>query len=177
MDIMIDIETLSKRNNALICQVGIVGFDRLANEFLTTIESKCFSLHWKEQIMVGRHICPETIKWWAEQSIDTPYGNFSTLDLFGYLHKLFKDNTVEYIWFRGPDFDKVKLESLAEDFGCCIPWTYKQIRDCRTLDTFIRRERTQEEKDGAHDALRDAIAQAKDVHYVFKHVAVDGLHS
>ena len=170
MDIMIDIETLSKRNNAVIVSVGAVLFNP-RNGGLG--ESIYIALDWHQQIMQRRHISKKTLKWWDEQKEDAPQGSGKVGMLFGKLATLFEvSSEVIYVWFRGPDFDKVKLEHLARQFGHKVPWTYKQVRDSRTLDIFgVKRERSEP----THNALDDAKEQALDVIYILDRVRDVGL--
>ena len=163
MDAMVDIETLSTANNAVVLSIGAVKFT-----FKELIPSQEFyaELGQREQITKGRHIDPETIKWWGHQAIDPPEGDADPKGVLMFLANFTKD--CENVWFRGPHFDHVILQSLADDFKTPLGWKYYQVRDCRTLDLFHRRERSKSEV--KHHALSDAKEQAKDVIYVMERI-------
>ncbi|MCM8532482.1 MAG: 3'-5' exoribonuclease [Lentisphaeraceae bacterium] len=166
---MIDIETLSIENNAVIASIGVVLFDPF-NESPRFNKSQYHELSWSSQILEKRHIDPETIDWWNKQPLDIPIGKDDPEDVIDMLNDFVED--AEFIWFRGPQFDEVKLQSLAKDFDRSLNWKYSKVRDCRTLDIFGKRELTEETK--AHHALHDAIAQARDVCFIYHNFLTKG---
>ena len=158
--VMIDIETLSIENNAVIVSIGACSFNMYD---IDSPEKDTFyrELEWADQITKGRDIQKSTINWWNSLPISIPKGKefpeYSMIDLLTWC-KLVKP--VNY-WFRGPQFDCVKLESLAKDYGCEVPWKFWEVKDSRTLDLF---EHPRLDKPTVlHKADDDAIQQAKDV--------------
>ena len=128
---------------------------------MTPNGSEYWELDWHDQIMDGRTIEKVTVDWWRENELTVPRGKKCPLEFFHELCEFCKINEIERYWFRGPQFDCVKLESLASDWGTKVPWKYNQVRDCRTLDDFC--ERREQKKEVSHHALEDATEQALDV--------------
>lgn len=162
-DVMLDIETLGRKSNAVVLSVGAIFFDkeRLGGEFYRVLDTPT-------QVEVGRTTNAETIDWWSKQEkaaqdavfAVTPTDTRQALEEF-----------IEWIarqpvnmWGNGADFDCVIFGSLFEDFGLKKPWGYGDNRCFRTLKNLCipfgshelpHRHGTQ------HNALDDAVYQAR----------------
>lgn len=160
-DCMIDIETVGTSHNAAILSMAAVRFDSLSrSDKLETLEllidlDSCFQ--------VGLVYDEGTLSWWKRQSTEVQFKAFeqqprvSIHDALDDLSKFVSGSS--RFWCQGMNFDPVILESAYIATNKFLPWKYWQWRDSRTLMTLIS---DLPKKDGsAHDALYDAVWQAK----------------
>jgi hypothetical protein len=73
-DVMVDIETLSTRLNAVVLSIGAVAFDPYSDQIG---HSFSIQLDPQEQMEKGRHVDINTIKWWMGQSEEAKKESFS----------------------------------------------------------------------------------------------------
>ena len=73
----------------------------------------------------------------------------------------------EQIYGHGANFDPVLLEAVYEAVGLDAPWKFWNVRCCRTILSMANR-RPQRGGGTHHNALDDAIAQAKAVAAAFR---------
>ncbi len=167
--VMIDIETLGLKSNSIILSIGAVFFDietgELGREFYKNIDPE----------QHGRGVDVSTIMWWMEQSdrarndlvSGRKYDLQKVLDDFGLF---FCDEDRVYpeeiqVWANGATFDPVLL---GDAYKHNPPWRFYNVLDQRTMK-FLDRGRTERiEPKTAHNALCDAIAQAKYVSKVWQ---------
>lgn len=176
-DCMVDIETVGTAHNSAILSIAAVRFDSLSRsnrietlELLIDVDS-CFQagLSWDEG----------TMKWWSKQSPEAQFKAFDQqprLDLSSALDQLtqFISNSSR-LWCQGMNFDPVILESAYIATGKFLPWKYWQWRDSRTLMSMLQ---DLPKKDGtAHDALYDAVWQAKIVQECIKRLGIEEYNS
>ena len=70
-DVMIDLETLSTRPNAIILTIGAVRFDRNGPQKpLEELDTFYRRIQMQTCIEVGLHHCKETTKWWLSQDTE-----------------------------------------------------------------------------------------------------------
>lgn len=160
-DVMIDIETLSTSPNAYVLSIGAVAFNRDGENIDAGIH---LSLAPNEQ---RRAVTFSTVKWWTQQSkaaIDAAFAGQTPTKLALRQLRAYIDQKCEgrpRVWANSPSFDLTILRSLCEDFAEECPWGYRQERDFRTVmdgrDWTLAVPRSGE----AHNALDDAITQAK----------------
>lgn len=181
MHLMIDLETLSTKPNAVVTQIGLAVF----NQAEGVIRQGQFNIQIDCQKNCGRDISSSTLLWWFQQSDgaraafvagDNGAGHAGHVvhEIVGWLHDLEFDG----IWGHGSTFDVTILESLFSDFGVECPWPFWIHRDTRTL--FAECERlglsvNRPKPKIAHRAEDDAIAQAEWV--INAWTALDGLRS
>lgn len=136
---------------------------------------------------------PGTVQWWSEQS-DEAQGAFTGavdlrdgLGIFAeWLYGLTGDTYTLHskppsdlrLWSHGPAFDPPILAAAYDAVQLPIPWNYRAPRDTRTAfdlagidddgDGSYRTWLTQFNTGTAHNALDDAIAQAKAVCEAYK---------
>lgn len=141
-NIMLDIETLGKRNTPVVLAIGAVQFDIETGEIGETFE-----------VIIDQETCLEygfttdadTIDWWSKQSPearrildeDTPKEDIGTaLKLFAdFYNKCVEsvDKDYCYVWGNGVTFDNVIMEMAYHRMGIKKPWPYFADCDCRTL--------------------------------------------
>ena len=155
---MIDLETLSLRPSAYILTIAARLFDPTTGE-----GGESLVVHVASD-QPGRHIDPETVRWWMTQeaaarseawSNDAAYINYALLSLYDFL----KD--VRRVWCKGPSFDAVILEHAYRAQHLQCPWLFHQVRDVRTVVDLagVKVERT----NTAHVALADVDYQIEQV--------------
>ena len=159
-DIMVDIETLGTCNDAVITQIGACYFDRytgdIGNEFAINVEiGSCLGK--------GLKVTSGSIKFWLERKenctfLKNPIPLGSALGKFG----TFIDKKA-FLWSHAT-FDMVILAAGYEAVGQGLPYSYRNVRDIRTLTDLARipykKEEGEEKKDAkSHDALEDCRYQ------------------
>lgn len=174
MDLMLDIETLSTRPNAVILSFGAVKFDPFSNN-IDAENGVDVRLDVDEQTVMGRHVQEETINWWATQPKEVQEAalgeaNRLTVEEFT---KLFNRLLVgvDKIWCQGPAFDMVIIEDLYRQVGKPTPWQFWQVRDSRTLFGVFGDPRDKNRKE-AHNALIDCVYQAIGVQEIYRQQGV-----
>lgn len=180
MDIMIDLETLSVEPNAVVLSIGTCEFD--ANGNIGAQNHMILVPTIDEQIALGRSVNGETVAWWMRQGAmakllfsqqlgGISYGSVSSAldDLDASFAKLRSryPSGIPGVWGNGAGFDNVILETLYRQFNRHPPWRFCDNRCFRTLRALAphipyKREGVE------HNALDDAISQAKHAQKVFR---------
>jgi len=164
--VIVDLETLSTRSNAVITSIGAVAFtinDGILGEFFINVDP----ITCKD---VGMHIDKETVEWWQQQPAEAreswqknPVPLDEALDKFA---RFYGEESIP-IWGNGANFDVVILENAFIHSGWTanrpgnfkFPWKFWDIYCLRTLTNVLGRK---VEKTGInHNALHDAMAEAK----------------
>ncbi len=154
--IMIDIETLSQRKDALILSIGAVKFSK------DGIDPKVFYEELSLNSQKCRHIDAGTVQFWLEQSIDMPHGK---IDLCVALFEFERwAGTIDEIWANSPSFDCDIMADAYKSYSLQVPWSYRAERCVRTMRAMYPTARVNTQK---HNALADAEYQA--------HCVIDGL--
>lgn len=162
--IVIDIETLGRRNDAAITQVGIV----LADENFNILDSYLIQVMPDVWNTCNRTFTGETLLWWMQQK-NTPVSNTPThsvcsyKDLVDKLYKIFRRyNTEETIvWTKG-SMDLFCIKDICEYLNIETPWKFWQPRDIRTAKEIIKDWKVCE-NNNAHNALGDAITELNEL--------------
>lgn len=173
MDAMIDIESLGLGPRVVVLQIGAVlfGRDEITIGGFPEVNRFSVDLDLQSQIDGGRKIDASTLMWWltvapeeARRRVFVERAprpiNAALADLSSFLRG------VERVWARGPQFDLVNLESLYTDLGMGVPWSYRAVRDSRTLLEFAESapDITLLEAEGpAHVGVADAAREAMQV--------------
>ena len=168
-DMMLDLETLSSSPRAAIVQIGACMFDRETGEIgdrfkvVTAPDLDKYDVSY------------DTLHWWFGQSVEAqdaimPRETLVTIPLNAALEDflrhfvLHQDTATLCVWATPTTFDNVILENALRTEGFIVPWRHYNARDCRTLFELAGIEKEDRVKpELAHDALSDAIAQAKTV--------------
>jgi hypothetical protein len=167
---MLDIETLGTRPGSVILSIGAVPFTFEGGPD----ESRGFHvvLPVQEQLDMGAAIDASTLLWWLKDGrgpvLRTLLNPSSALaDVMQgliLLRQFLAADGDAPIWANSPSFDLVLLEDLMRRFSFEVPWRYYRARDVRTwLEAcgFSRSSDVLPAPEGAHDALVDAIYQAR----------------
>lgn len=162
--IIIDIETLGRRNDAAITQIGVV----MADESFNVLDERLIQINPNVWSTCDRTFTGETLLWWMNQK-NSPVSDTSTNNVNGYqtaiftLDDIFKryntDDTI--VWTKGT-MDLFCLKDLCEHFNMDTPWKFWQPRDIRTAKEFVKEWKTIE-NNNAHNALDDALTELEEL--------------
>lgn len=170
--VMIDLETLGIKTDAIVLEIGAVVFDittgEIGNKFNATIDMQ-------SSIDAGRTIDSPTLNWWMSQPIEIREIVFSGETPFSLALDRFYNWFPEgaYVWGNGPSFDISKLESAYEALNGpeSYPWKFYNVRCVRTIRDLTKDviDRNDIKIHGfKHTALADAIWQAKYVSKMYQ---------
>lgn len=137
-EVMIDLETLSIQNNAVIATIGAIKFNRYENnKKIDKMEKIYIKVDHNSCIDLGMHIDKNTIDWWNNQDEKAKEEIFSKEDRIPIKNALGKLSIFlrgcEYFWANSPNFDCIILENAYKLCNLTIPWKYYMLRDCRTI--------------------------------------------
>ena len=172
MHVMLDLETLSTSQDAVIVSIGACMFDPRDSGVEHT-----FHAHLNLG-QPGRTFTDSTIRWWMRQSDEARSAAFGeplekaslpfALNAFA---QWFRANGGAEVWGNGAAFDVSILEHAyrTTESAPSAPWAFYNIRELRTLRALPEvADVPRVEPELAHDALSDAIAQAKHVQALYK---------
>lgn len=135
MDLMIDIETLSAKPNAMILTIAAVAFDPYGNINVSPEHSYYTRVDLDSQ--KDRHEDDNTLVWWSRQPKEAREEAFNKEDrvplkeALSELSKLMRK--CNNVWAQGIAFDMNILENAYEEVGSSHPWQFWNVLDCRTL--------------------------------------------
>lgn len=176
---MIDIETLGNGPTSVILSIGVIAFDPNSNAIgqdfhqLITIDS-C--------LRKGLTVDGSTIQWWMTQP-DAARELFNKLDehgislqfALGNLREFMQDSSkAPILWCNHPSFDAAILDNAYRRCEMKTPWQYYNVKDYSTIRGSIHKavfDKIRVRPQIAHDALHDAIAQAKSLQNIFAYLA------
>lgn len=168
-DLMIDLETLGTNPDCPVISIGAVFFDVDSKQLGPTFY---MALDVDEQIKRGRKVTGSTLKWWMGQA-DAAKRVFHEQakpvpQVLTTLAQWFKNNNSKtHVWGNGATFDISILENMFEMYGIEIPWSFSKIMDLRTFKRFQAKGARVIIPGTAHNALDDAVGQAK---YILEHL-------
>lgn len=162
INIMIDVETLGLKPDAVMLSVGAVVFDvdrDLGEEFYMEIDPDTY----RGSIDIS------TLKFWFDQAgkgMKPPLDGKNpairvAAELYQWLNSYNTDETEVILWANGTDFDIPKLTRLVNRYDSHLPWKYHNVRDYRTFAKLFGAFGIKPEKKGHHNALSDAKWQAE----------------
>lgn len=179
VNVMLDLETLGTGQDAVIVSIGACMFDPRGSGVAHT-----FHAHLNLE-QTGRTVTDSTIRWWMHQSDEARSAAFgehsekqslpSALNAFA---QWFCANGGAEVWGNGATFDVSILEHAyrTTESAPSVPWAFYNVRDLRTLRALpVTVDVPRVEPELAHDALSDAIAQAKHVQAIYKKLMNAGL--
>ena len=162
-NVMIDLETLGTSANSVVLSVGAVYFDPSTGELG---DKTYFVLSTQKQLDLGRTVSASTLAWWMSQSEEavgvvkeSAQEEILTFLLWE-LNSFLSQEDVK-VWGNGAAFDNVILANLYEQVGIETPWKFYNDRCYRTVKNMFPDVSLWEFQGTAHNALDDAIHQAK----------------
>lgn len=171
---MIDIETLGTAPGSVITSIGAVRFDPDGDTLGSSMQ-----VHVRAESCVqsGMQIDAGTVLWWLGQSDIAReafvHGQRATAVvlpqalalLYEWLHTSAGEPVV---WGNGATFDIVMLEDAYRRCHMTPRWKYRNVRCYRTVLAEFGIESDWVKPEVAHDALSDAVAQAKTLQNVYR---------
>lgn len=146
LDVMIDLETLSRRPNAAIIQIAAKPFKLDGGNVKGTGDSFHVDVDATSCAMYGMDFDKDTIDWWSKNKPANEY--FKTENVTYRIRKalIYFAATLKnwckqtgaddiIVWCQGSDFDIAILrEAYRRVFGSeeKVPWRYRNVRDART---------------------------------------------
>lgn len=176
-DIMLDMETLGVGNSPVVLSIGAVSFRRNGNLDNESELRHIFHTYLDPgpQVERGLVITPSTALWWMNQGKEAraQFNRVSVEHPEKALRRFsawVKQTDGKNLWSYGATADIVWLESLYRAFGIYeteFPFSYRELRCFRTL-TAENPEVPKPERSGiAHNALDDAMTQARWAQRIF----------
>jgi len=164
---MIDLETLATTPNAAVLTIGACKFDPLGTDVDSTFYER---IKIESQEDYSRVINEDTLQWWSQQDKQIQEDAFGEgddrIDLKDAMKKLYKFGLgTSNVWSHGSIFDVVIIEDICRSLQQAVTWKFWEVRDTRTLFDLAKVEVRIE---GKHNALTDAVAQAKAVQQAYK---------
>lgn len=171
-DYMIDIECLGVNKDCVIVSVGVVAFNLQKGVIL---DQKYWELNLRQQQKAGRTISADTVQWWSAQSSNTlkALQNKSRTNIEDFIKEF--NSFIEqkgYYWAKGTNYDLEILANLYNQYGHLSPFKYSKWSDARPFYRLAKDFKLEppEDRSLAHNALDDAVYQAKVVCNVYRFI-------
>lgn len=175
MNVMLDLETLSTHNFAVILSIGACKFepqlDGISDSFYVRVDPESCQ-------KIGLRIDAPTVMWWLSPERDEgrkkllapPEERWDIHDaLDGFAQWYGRDPLPT--WGNGAGFDNVIIRNAFTLAGMECPWGFRDDRCFRTLKV-MSGGLSVPHVGTAHDALDDAVHQAKLTQAILKHIGV-----
>lgn len=165
--LMVDLETMAVTPRTVVLTLGAVVFNPFTDEIYNELY---FKIDLDDQDKLGREIDQNTLDWWAKQNPEvmeeafSPDGRVSFEEAVNQFHKFAWG--CDKFWSHGAVFDLMILEDMYRQLNRTPPWEFWRCRDTRTL--FDLADPEMEKSASQHNALFDAIRQAKGVQTVYR---------
>jgi len=173
-NLMVDLETLGTRPGCVVLSIGAVWFDHtgLGEPFHTVISRDSCKEH-------GLFEDEDTLAWWARQSEqakatlnEATGGGVLLPRALQDFQDFVKQQTSVKVWGNGADFDNPILSAAYHAAGMKQAWTAYNGRCYRTLKNLFPDVKM--ERGGIHhNALDDAISQAKHAVAILQHAKLE----
>jgi hypothetical protein len=177
-DVMIDLETLSTRNNAIILVIAGIKFRRNDPDIPLEKIPPRYTFYRKIDIdsckEIGLHYDKLTEDWWKTQSEEV-YNEAFLGDrikikqaLFEFTQWFNQEPTGTKIWSQGANFDIPILDEAYRRCGLEPPWKFWLVRDTRTIYDIANIYSKDFPAGNEHNALSDCWRQIHGVKKAFK---------
>jgi len=181
-DIMIDLETLDNRPEAVVLTIGAVRFDPKGSGIVEKLELRPTIEDQTE--IYKRTISEDTIQWWAQQSpeaLEEALGDQGRQPFGECMEALYKFCwNRRAVWSNGATFDIVMMEHAWRQTSTRvvpIPWQFWTIRDTRTIYEVTNVKLQSGGHTTSHKAVEDAERQAIVVQEAYMKLMKAGLVS
>jgi len=167
--IMIDLETLGTRADAVIMSIGAVKFDLETGEIDENAFYASISIDSNHDVK-PRHISESTMIWWLQQSPEAQrvFSEAKTT-LLASLEDLqdWFDHPDYIVWSNGADFDIPMAAHAYSTHGLTAPWKFWNTRCFRTIKN-LPGAPAGAKQGVAHNALDNAISQTKHLQKIWE---------
>lgn len=161
--VMIDIETLGCRPNAIILAIAAVEFNLATGQIGRVFNN---TMDFTSALVYNRTLDADTLKFWLNQPKEVQDevllggDRFDKgMERFSLFMQQFDEDT--QVWSNGSNFDLIILKNAASHF-CFSNWQYWQERDVRTLVSLNPTIKDNMEFVGKrHNPLHDCLHQIK----------------
>ena len=180
LDVMIDLETTSCRQDAGILSISMIPFEinMICDEKPGKYKGIHKTINLNSCFFGGHHFDPDTQKWWAGQKEEVKERMMTGVpieeavkELYDLL-KEYSENYDLYLWSKGTDFDFPIIEYCFRKYlGANPPYKYFNKRDVRTyICEFTDIQKMTFECGDAHDSLDDCKHQIRQVKEAYKRI-------
>lgn len=187
-NVVVDLETLAKKENAAILSIGLVEVDLTAGFIGSTLYVE---LDLAQSQRYGFDLDADTVMWWMQQSDEAKqlFARCNEKDALPVPAALMQvsefilgepadedygevPNPRVNLWGNGSSFDNVILRNAYDRCGITPPWAFWRDRDLRTAKDMVEaltgKAFTKRVPGVPHNALEDAVAQAMDLCDIYK---------
>lgn len=182
-NIVLDLETMGKGSNAAIVSIGAVFFNPLTGE----LGERFYKRIWLDSAVKYGELDASTVVWWLDQSdaaraeIDHEDSDSLPHALTDFRHFVRDERKCAFgeirVWGNGCTFDNVIIANAFKKVDVSKPWSYAGDMDVRTIVELGRKLLNFDPKKDMpfegekHNALADAIHQAKYVSAIYQKLA------
>ena len=172
-DLSLDIETISTKHNALVLSIGMCWFDKNhPDESIIPLPIVYPSLD-----QHASHVDAQTVRWWMNHG-DSAKSVFSdsveeqrvplSVACVTIMEAV---RDADRIWAKDPDFDCIILSRFLDSYGPRgFKWPFWKNRSVRTMLDVVPSTKGLVFDGTRHDALADAVHQAKQMQACFSHL-------
>ena len=170
MHIMVDLETWGRKPGCALRSIGAVPFDPMRGVvgertfYANITRASCEE--------VGLTVDEETAAWWADQSADAQRALLEDqrplVAVLNDFTQWWSDVSGVEVWGHGATFDPPILEGAYAAVFMDAPWKFWNVRCCRTILALGNRRPDLRGSETKHNALHDAVAQARAVNATLK---------
>lgn len=176
-EVMLDLETLSTRPNAVITVIGAVKFTRKGNlQPLEKLDTFYRRINIQSCINIGLRIDKNSLDWWNQQDKNIKYEAIDNPDRVSLEEALNEFKTwfgrCEKIWGNGDDFDCTILGEAYTRANMETPWKFWNTRDVRTLFDLGGIRKYDLPDNNEHHALHDCYRQIVGVKRALKNLGL-----
>jgi len=169
--VMLDLETLSTRSNAVVLSAGAVTFDPVEG---IVLGSKRIQFNAQKQIEDGRSVEFGTLRWWVRNDAEVIEAQFAEEEALPWrsasrLRSYIGDNA--FVWGYGAAFDNAIIADLFRQYNVPL-WSHRNDRCMRTFTNLFDPDGVLKSQRVTHDALEDALQQ---VDWMMKIIQSHGL--
>ncbi|AUR81600.1 ribonuclease H-like domain protein [Vibrio phage 1.009.O._10N.261.51.C9] len=180
-NLMVDIETLGTKNTSIILSIGACYFDINTGEIGPT-----FHQHISAESCADAGLTADmsTVMWWLGQNKDAQNALIEGSRTARPLHEVLQGFSAMVgpgvkVWGNGATFDNTIIKNAYDRIGMKVPWDFWNDRDVRTIvdlgqQVGIDPKRDMPFQGVKHDALADAVHQARYVSYIWQRLTSAG---
>ncbi|MDX5369234.1 MAG: 3'-5' exoribonuclease [Alphaproteobacteria bacterium] len=190
-DVMLDLETLSTRKNAIILTIGAIKFDPLGDitqglhdpTSIDELKERCpdhfyMKVNIESCRQLGMHADADTIKWWSTKPLEVKEEALGGIDrepIQVMLDKLyFWFSGAEAVWSNGATFDIPIISDAYNMIGRKAPWKYWNERCVRTALHLGKTEPVKPPRGQHHHPLFDCYYQTIGVQRALRNISIGG---